>query len=163
MTESSPSPDSTPDPGSTSAQQPRPDGPGSPDAGSGYGQQHSQPYDQYAQPHGQQYAQPYGQAPGYAYRPSQPTNTMAIISLIAGIAGLTIFPFIASIVAVVTGHMARKEISRTGEQGGGLATGGLVTGWVGIGLGVAIVLFFVFMLTFGFGIFATVATATSGV
>ena len=69
---------------------------------------------------------------------SPPTSNMAIISLISGILGLSLFPFIGSIVAVITGQMARREITDSaGTLGGeGLATAGLVLGWVGIGLGV---------------------------
>lgn len=36
------------------------------------------------------------------------TNTMALVSLIAGIVGLTIFPFVGSIVAVITGNIGPK-------------------------------------------------------
>jgi len=66
------------------------------------------------------------------------TNTMALVSLIAGIAGLTIFPFIGSIVAVITGNIGRKEIvaSAGGQTGDGLALAGLIMGWIGVGLGV---------------------------
>jgi len=51
--------------------------------------------------------------------PAYPTlvkreSTLAIISLISGILGWTIFPFIASIVAVITGHLAKKEIRESG-------------------------------------------------
>jgi hypothetical protein len=67
-----------------------------------------------------------------------PNSTTAIISLIAGILGITVLPFIGSIVALITGYMAKKEIRESaGALGGdGLATGGLVLGWIGIGLGV---------------------------
>jgi hypothetical protein len=66
----------------------------------------------------------------------QPTNDKALISLIAGVLGLTLFPLIGSFVAVVTGVMARREIRESaGVYGGeGLATAGLVLGWIGIGL-----------------------------
>ena len=65
-----------------------------------------------------------------------PSSTMAIISLVAGILGLTLFPVIGSIVAVILGHMAKGEIARSsGTMGGdGLATFGLVLGYIGIGL-----------------------------
>jgi hypothetical protein len=69
------------------------------------------------------------------YQPAaQPNSTMAIISLIAGILGLTVFPIVGSIVAVVTGHMAKGEIARSnGTLGGsGLATAGLILGYVGL-------------------------------
>lgn len=67
-----------------------------------------------------------------------PTNTMATISLISGIVGLTVIPFGGSIVAIVTGYIARREIREgAGTEGGeGLATAGLILGWVGVGLGV---------------------------
>jgi len=68
-------------------------------------------------------------------------STNAIISLITGILGLTLLPGIGSIVAVITGMMAKKEI-RTAQAGGGtlggegMATAGLILGWLGIALGV---------------------------
>jgi hypothetical protein len=69
------------------------------------------------------------------------TSTNATISLIAGILGLTFLPTIGSIVAVITGMSARKEI-RAAQASGmtmggeGMATAGLVMGWIGIGLSV---------------------------
>ena len=76
-----------------------------------------------------QYPSPYQGVP-------QPNSTTAIISLIAGILGLTAFPILGSIVAVVTGHMAKGEIARSnGTIGGsGLATAGLIMGYIGLGL-----------------------------
>jgi hypothetical protein len=61
------------------------------------------------------------------------TNVLAIVSLVAGIAGLVFVPLIGGIVAVITGHLARKEIRTTGESGDGLAKGGLITGYIGLG------------------------------
>ncbi len=74
--------------------------------------------------------------PGPAYTPQQ-TSTMAIISLIAGILGLTFMPFIGSIAAVITGPMAKREIRENPTLSGeGLATAGVILGWIGIALGV---------------------------
>jgi hypothetical protein len=63
---------------------------------------------------------------------------MAIVSLVMGILGLSLLPILGSIVAVVTGYMARNEIRQSmGNLGGeGLATAGLILGWIGIGLAV---------------------------
>ena len=74
--------------------------------------------------------------PPSPYQPALQNSTTAIISLIAGIAGLTVFPVVGSIVAVILGHMAKGEIARSGGAlgGGGAATAGLVLGYVGIGL-----------------------------
>ncbi len=67
-----------------------------------------------------------------------PNSSMALVSLIAGILGLTFFPLIGSIIAVITGYMGRKEIAESGGAlgGDGMATAGLVIGWIGIGLSV---------------------------
>lgn len=131
--------------------------------GQPYGQ--SSPYGQ-SGPYGQ--SAPYGEAPAYGQPPtgqygqpyavSRPNNSMALVSLIAGIAGLTLLPGIGSIVAVITGHMARREIERTGEEGRSLATGGLILGWIGVGL---IVLTIVGFIIF-FGFLATVGATTNG-
>ena len=66
-----------------------------------------------------------------AHLPARGTNGMAIASLILGLAqpftaGLTAIP------AVICGHVARQQIRRTGESGLGLATAGLVFGWLGV-------------------------------
>ncbi|BAU99720.1 DUF4190 domain-containing protein [Aurantimicrobium minutum] len=85
-------------------------------------------------------------APTVTVVSSEKTNTLSIVALVAGIVGLTFIPFLASIVAVVTGHMARAEVRRTGEQGGGLALAGLIMGYVGIGLAVLVIsLLFAFL------------------
>ncbi len=60
------------------------------------------------------------------------TSSLAIASLVSGILGWTLLPFIGTLVAIVTGHMARAEIRRSPGQleGDGLAIGGLVLGWL---------------------------------
>jgi hypothetical protein len=66
------------------------------------------------------------------------TSSMATVSLIAGIASWVILPFIAAIVAIVTGHMAKNEIRNSNGRltGDGMATAGLVLGYLQIGLAV---------------------------
>ncbi|NLF05553.1 MAG: DUF4190 domain-containing protein [Actinomycetales bacterium] len=89
----------------------------------------------------------YASAPPAAPGVGRVTNTMAIVTLIAGIGGLTFLPFIGSIVAVITGPMSEKQIAQNGEDGAQLAKVGKILGWVGIGLWVlgiiGIVLFYV--------------------
>jgi hypothetical protein len=69
---------------------------------------------------------------------SLPNSNMAVVSLIAGILGLTLIPLVGSVIAIITGMMARREIREGGGTmgGDGLATAGLVLGWIGVGLGV---------------------------
>src|SRR5262245_13274649 len=70
--------------------------------------------------------------PAMAARP--PTNTLAIVRLVLGIASYFALPLIGAIAAVVTGHLARGQIRRTGEDGAGLALAGLVLGYIHIAL-----------------------------
>jgi len=74
-------------------------------------------------------------ASGTPYAP--PNSSLALISLIMGILGLTILPFLGSIVAVITAPMAKKEIrSSMGTLGGeGMATAGAILGWIGVAMG----------------------------
>jgi hypothetical protein len=63
-----------------------------------------------------------------------PTNGMAVASLILGIAGLTVVPTIGSVLALILGYMARRDIRQrpTETTGEGLATAGVVMGWIGV-------------------------------
>lgn len=67
------------------------------------------------------------------------TSSLAIISLVAGILGWTLVPTLGAVVAVITGHMAKNEIRRSGGMlaGDGLATAGLVLGYVHLALALA--------------------------
>ncbi|MDX1435206.1 MAG: DUF4190 domain-containing protein [Anaerolineales bacterium] len=62
------------------------------------------------------------------------TSTLAVVSLIAGILGWTLAPFLGCIVAVITGVMARNEIRDSGGEvtGDGFAIAGLILGAVGL-------------------------------
>ena len=62
------------------------------------------------------------------------TSGLAIVSLIAGILSWTVAPILASVVAVITGHLARREIASSGGRltGDLPATFGLVLGWVNL-------------------------------
>ena len=69
------------------------------------------------------------------------TNSLAVLSLVAGIASfIAHIPipgfggFTVALVAVITGYMARKQIRETGEQGMGMATAGMVIGIIHLAL-----------------------------
>jgi hypothetical protein len=66
------------------------------------------------------------------------TNGYAIASLACGL-GQFMFGPLATIPAIVFGHMARSQIKRTGEQGDGLAIAGLVLGWGAVILAVIVI------------------------
>jgi hypothetical protein len=95
----------------------------------------------------------------------KPTSSLSITSLIMAILGWTLIPVVGGIIAVITGHMARKEIRQSdGLLGGdGVATTGLVLGYANLALGVcaclALLLFpalLTGLLTFGTRIFDAV-------
>jgi hypothetical protein len=69
------------------------------------------------------------------------TSTMAIISLIGGIAGWTVLPFLGSIAAIICGHIAKSEIKKSAGMvgGNGMATAGLIMGYLSIALGVCLI------------------------
>jgi len=70
--------------------------------------------------------------------PVAKTNGLAMASLACGIGQFAFGP-LATIPAIVLGHMARSQIKRTGEQGAGLALAGLVLGWAAVILGIVLV------------------------
>lgn len=105
-----------------------------------------------AQPYpGQQYPAPsyqcqhQGQAyqnqayPMQTYAPARPTSGLAVTSLITGIGGIvfswTFVALLASIAAVITGHMALKQTRNNPALAGrGMAIAGLITGYVGVAI-----------------------------
>ena len=70
-----------------------------------------------------------------AVTPVAKINGLAIASLACGLAQFAFGP-LATIPAIVCGHMARSQIKRTGEQGAGLALAGLILGWSAVILGI---------------------------
>ncbi len=74
-----------------------------------------------------------------------PTNTLAIAALICGI-GQLVAAFPAGIAAIILGHMARRQIRQTGEQGGRLALAGLILGYVGTVGTVLLILVFLLLI-----------------
>ncbi len=81
--------------------------------------------------------------------PSKKTSGMAIASLVCSIAGFFMCLFIGQILGIVFGYKARREIkdSAGAVEGEGLATAGIIVGWVGIAVDIVIVLFMVIAFT----------------
>ena len=65
--------------------------------------------------------------------PEKRVSYWAIISLIAGLLNFKFPPF-GAIAALITGYVAKNEIKKSNDtiEGNGLATAGIVLGWVGI-------------------------------
>ncbi|MEU6175134.1 DUF1707 and DUF4190 domain-containing protein [Streptantibioticus parmotrematis] len=61
--------------------------------------------------------------------PRRPTNGLAVASLLCGLGGL--FLVVPTVPAIVLGHVARGQVHQRKEAGEGMATTGLVLGWLG--------------------------------
>jgi hypothetical protein len=88
--------------------------------------------------------------PPYQAPKTEPNNgysLWAVISLIAGILNFKFPPF-GAIAALITGYVARNEIKKSnGTMGGsGMATAGIVLGWVGIAFSLIVGVLFVLVL-----------------
>lgn len=102
-------------------------------------------------------AHPYPAYPGYSYPGyppvmvvSQPTNGLAIASLVLSLAGIASCG-VTSLIGAILGHVARRQIRERGEGGDGLAVAGIISGWVILGLavlgGTAYFGFFIWMMS----------------
>jgi Domain of unknown function (DUF4190) len=103
-------------------------------APTGYGTGGEQPYGQ----------TPYGAPPQYGppmYAPVATTNTLAILALV--------FAFVFPVAGIVMGHIAKRQIRESGEEGAGLATAGLAVGYAFTAIGL--------LLCLGYGILIAVA------
>lgn len=94
------------------------------------------------------------------------TNSMAIVSLVMGIASLVACP-LTGIVGVITGYSAKRQIRESAgrEQGEGLAIAGIITSIIGIVVIIGIVLFFVLVTFLGTNAsskFSSVGSAVGG-
>ncbi len=79
-------------------------------------------------------------------RPSY--NPWAIASFSFGLSTLIGSWCLGGVVAVITGHVARHQIRRTGEAGGSLALAGIIVGYVSIGLTFAFVALYLALIVF---------------
>jgi hypothetical protein len=81
------------------------------------------------------------------------TSSLAVVSLVFGVLGWCVLPFIGPIVAIVCGHLARAEIRRAGAdrplEGDGMAVAGLVLGYLQLAVWLLLLMAFVVALVLG--------------
>lgn len=124
---------------------------------SGYGASGYAEPDGYGQP--SNYGDPgYGQsyqpdlvqpAAPYPYLAPRPTNALAIVSLCCGLGSFVVG--ISWIVGIITGHLALRQIARTGEQGHGLAVAGLIVSYLFGAFFAAIVAIYIVVIALAIG------------
>ena len=95
-------------------------------------------------------ATPYGSAPG-APQPAQaygggyvyPKNSLAVWSLVLGIVSFVLScGLFTGIPAVIVGNNAKKAVARGEANNGGMATAGVILGWIAIVLSVLGIILF---------------------
>ena len=85
----------------------------------------------------------YPQGGGYPPGPYYPRNDLAVWSLVLGLLGVLGCVFFTGVPAVIVGGNARKAAAAGQANNEGMATAGVVLGWVATGLGVLVVVMFV--------------------
>ena len=89
-----------------------------------------------------------------------PTNGLAVASLVFGILSWVLCPLAGGVIAVACGHLAKSQIKTSGESGGGMATAGMVLGYVHLAFWAIGVLFWIFV-SGGFAALAAIGAANS--
>lgn len=104
----------------------------------------------------------YPPAPNYPpVPPVQKDSGLAIASLICGIASWFIIPFFGALAAIITGHLAIGEINQSNglTKGKGLATAGLILGYVQFGMALIVI---IVLLLLAPAISSTFSNVTNG-
>ena len=86
--------------------------------------------------------------------PQSAPDGNAVASLVLGILGITVIPFICSILAIIFGRASIGDARKRGERSSGMATAGVILGWIGVALPVV---FFVLLFILGRSPWLTVA------
>jgi hypothetical protein len=122
------------------------------------------PYDPYGYGSNDPYApQPYSQPPvqhhyyGGSAPVSRGTNGMATAAMVLGLVGI-VSCGTTSILAIIFGHVAQSQIKRTHEEGQGMATAGLILGYIVTGLWLIVWVFYIWLWAIVFGSAASTST-----
>ena len=98
---------------------------------------------------------------GAAGYPTRQNNSLALISMICGIAGLVLmffcgFGFLPAVAAVIMGFVGRSQINQSGgmQGGSGMALTGIITGGVAVAL--SVIIFIVFLIG---GVFSAITNS----
>jgi hypothetical protein len=98
---------------------------------------------------------PLAAAPVYAPQASRPYNPWSLVSVSFAASTVIGSWCFGGLIAVITGHVARSQIKRTGEAGGNLALVGLIVGYVSIGLTLLFIFVYIAFIVFFITLAAT--------
>lgn len=78
-------------------------------------------------------------------------NTLAIVSLVLGIASFLCLGFLGSIPAIITGYMQRNNIKNNPSEygGGGMAMAGMILGGLNLALNVIVIILWLLVILSG--------------
>jgi hypothetical protein len=105
---------------------------------------------QYGAPQAPQYdPTQYGGAPGYGPNP-YPKNSLGVWSLVLGICAIVLScGLLAGIPAIIVGGRAKKAVATGEANNGGMATAGVILGWVATVLSIIGIVIFAILLSTG--------------
>lgn len=73
-------------------------------------------------------------------------NDLAVASLVLSLCGFFILPFLGSILGIIFGIVAKKQIKASGELGKGMANAGIIVGVIPILIGLLAAILWLFIL-----------------
>ncbi len=97
-------------------------------------------------PYGQQAPYPGG---GYQQSYGYPKNSLGVWSLVLGIVGFFVCSFFTGIPAIIVGNRAKKAVAAGEANNGGMATAGVIIGWITTVLGILSVIVLVIVFSTG--------------
>ena len=109
-------------------------------------------------PSGPQYPAPGGYAPTYGYgygAYGYPKNSYAVWALVLGILSLVSCGFLTGIPAIIVGNNAKKAAAVGEANNPGMATAGVVTGWIGTALSAVGLVVYILWIVFAVAMVAT--------
>ncbi len=88
----------------------------------------------------------YGAAPAYGAAMGYPKNSLAVWSLVLAIVGFFVCGFFTGIPAVIVGGRAKRAVAEGQANNGGMATAGVVLGWIVIVISVLGIIASIFLI-----------------
>ena len=89
--------------------------------------------------------------------PQSAPDGNAVASLVLGILGITVIPFICSILAIILGRASIGDARKRGERSSGMATAGVILGWIGVAIPALFFISFVLLFILGHSPWLTLA------